>query len=115
MTDKCGLLILLGSLLLTSCKTIVQKPCQAGGQPAREIIFKGTHQCEQKKDQYGKYVNHGRYVEWYPDGSVALEGEYREGLKDGKWTEYDQAGKRISEKWFDKGKEVPSRTAHAPK
>jgi len=92
-------------LSLTACATIVSKPCATGGEPPRSTPFKGTKQCIQRKDPAGRYLNDGKYVEWYPNGNLALQGEYKMGRKTGKWMEWDIDGKKISERWFEDGQE----------
>lgn len=100
-------------VFLLSCVTTVIKPCTQGGQASRDQLVRFNKRCYQKKDSSGNYINHGPYVEWYPDGSLALEGHYRDGRKDGKWTEWALDGKKVTEKYYDHGIEVPSRTATA--
>ncbi|MCM2279926.1 MAG: hypothetical protein NDJ89_17770 [Oligoflexia bacterium] len=100
----------------TGCVSVVQKPCSTGGDPARDKPFTGRiekKQCEQRRGKAGRDVNHGAYREWYPNGRLALEGEYREGARSGKWFEWDEQGKLLSERWFENGKEVPTRAAQA--
>lgn len=36
---------------------------------------------------------HGRYIEWYPNGSIKVVGYYRHGLKEKKWKYYDENGR----------------------
>lgn len=117
--------VLAGALLLGACTT-VPHPCLEGGEPARDAPvvvqvdaegkpvkpprWKGTRQCFQRKGPEGKLVNDGRYVEYYPSGARALEGEYKMGKRHGKWLEFDPDGKLISERWFDNGRETETRT-----
>lgn len=89
---------------LTACATT--KPCTRAGQAARDAPFRGDKKCYQIKDKSGRYVNHGNYVEYFPDGKTALEGQYKEGQKSGKWIEYDQNGNRVSQKYFQNGIEM---------
>ena len=70
---------------------------------------KGTKQCIQQRAAGGTFVNHGKYIEWHPNGKRALEGEYDSGQKSGKWVEWDEEGKLILARWFDKGVETPRR------
>jgi hypothetical protein len=104
----------LGLLAGFGCVTAAPHPCTKGGQPAHEDgkVGKGNKQCEQARDASGQYLNHGHYIEWYPSGKRAIEGEYASGLKTGKWSEWDESGKLISEKWFDSGTETQGREAH---
>ncbi|MGK5084378.1 hypothetical protein WDW37_13870 [Bdellovibrionota bacterium FG-1] len=104
-------LLLLTGLVLLGCTTVVIHPCTQGGQPAHEDgkPRKGNKECEQVRDAAGVFVNHGRFKEWFPGGARMLEGEYTAGAKSGKWTEWDEQGLKISEKWFEHGVEVPGR------
>jgi antitoxin component YwqK of YwqJK toxin-antitoxin module len=54
-------------------------------------------------------VNEGPYVEWYPSGKRAVEGEFKHGKKHGKWREWDESGKLLSERWFEDGVETATR------
>ena len=96
------------------CVTRAAHPCTKGSQPARDDgkVGKGTKQCLQAKDTTGAYVNHGKYLEWHPNGVLALEGEYVGGFKTGKWTEWDDKGRKLSEKWYETGNLVPGREEH---
>jgi hypothetical protein len=95
----------------SACVTVAAHPCTKGSQAARADgkVGKGTKQCVQVKDASGAYVNHGKYVEWHPNGVRALEGEYVGGFKNGKWLEWDETGRKLAEKWFEAGNEVPGR------
>jgi hypothetical protein len=116
-----GMRLRLGLFLLTlpvisgctALMTRAQKPCTgtAAGQPAHDDgkVGKGNKQCEQIRDSAGGYVNHGHYIEWYVSGKRMLEGDYASGSKSGKWSEWDEQGKLIAEKWYENGSEVPGR------
>ena len=82
-----------------------------GGQAAHDdgVVSKGNRQCEQYRERTGKFINHGRYVEWYPSGKIALEGEYSAGVKSGKWIEWSEDGRNLSEKWYENGVVTPGR------
>jgi hypothetical protein len=110
-----GLIAILG-VQLSGCAFSVSKPCTEGGDPAREKPVRGTKQCYQQKDASGHYVNNGKYLEWHPNGLRATEGEYKLGRKDGKWSEWDDTGRLVSERWFDNGVEgmLPSRGLATP-
>src|SRR4051794_11833842 len=104
---------IIGVLALSGCSTTVSKPCSTGGQSPREgPQIKGTKQCIQMKDRSGKFINHGRYIEWHPNGKRALEGEYKGGLKTGKWSEWDDKGHLLNEKWFEDGVQVSTDRDH---
>lgn len=103
-------------LLLSACASKPARYCTEIGQPAREVSAPyviGDRQCFIKKDRDGSLIKHGPYREWFLNGHPALEGEYNEGRKSGKWIEWDESGKKISERWFEEGVETPTRTTKA--
>lgn len=101
--------LLLTAALLTasSCAFSRFKPCTDGGEPALTKPTGGTRQCVTQLGPNGKEQNHGGYREWHPNGKLAVEGEYYEGKKNGRWTEWDAEGKKLGERFFRFGKEVP--------
>jgi hypothetical protein len=104
---KVGLTLILST---AACTTGPKYPCSDGGQPAREgtQASRNIKKCRQIKDDSGKFVNDGKYFEWYPEENIALRGEYTMGKKSGRWIEYDKNGKVISDKNYVAGKEVPA-------
>ena len=100
--------VLLGAVGI-SCVTSHKKPCTEGGQSSRDTLtpFRGTKRCLQTRDQSGAFVNDGKYFEWYPNDKIALQGEYKMGKRIGRWVEYDEKGAKVSDKYYDEGKEVP--------
>ncbi len=92
-----------------ACATRPYRPCTQGGQLSREVSssFQGIKRCYQIKDKSGNLVNHGKYYEWYNNDKIAVVGEYKEGKKMGRWIEYDESGRKLSDKYFDDGKEIP--------
>ncbi len=94
-------------LLCTSC-AVPYKPCTLGGQPPREgaIPFQGVKRCYQVPDGLGKTLNHGKYFEWFSNDKIAITGEYKRGKKVGRWIEYNEKGVKVSDKYFDEGKEI---------
>ena len=107
--------LFLGPVLffLSSCSGKPFKPCTLGGQSphdhAHEAVdppFRGTKRCFQVQDISGNTVNDGKYFEWYLDETLATEGEYNLGKKTGRWIEYDENGEKVSDKYFDGGKEI---------
>jgi len=104
------MILIVGALGLGCAGGKIQRPCTWGGEPAREKPAGGTKQCLQQRNKAtGEWENSGQYLEWYASGRKALEGEYRRGRKHGKWSEWDESGKLISEKFFEDGVVVQSR------
>lgn len=101
-------LILLASVM-SACGGPRKKLCTDGGDPVREggAPFRGTKKCTQVLDTFSNtFVNDGKYYEWYPSEKISVTGEYKMGKKTGRWMEYNEAGKKTSDKYFDDGKEV---------
>lgn len=100
--------LILLPLLFSACTSTPYRPCSEGGQAAHEtgVPFRGIKKCTQIKDKDGNYVNHGKYFEWGPNEKIQTVGEYEEGKKSGRWVEYNDQGKMISEKYFKKGQET---------
>jgi hypothetical protein len=98
------------------CVTSPSRPCTEAGEPARDKPFAQVldRRCEQRKGPEGRFVNVGRYQEWYPGGQVALEGDYKEGKKSGKWIEWSADGKKVGERWFENGVETQTREQKVP-
>jgi len=95
-------------LLILGCAT-PNRPCSTGGQPPREpspTLFEGTKRCYQVPGPTGKYVNDGKYFEWFPNEKLAIQGEYEKGKKTGRWIEYDENGNKISDEYFKDGKQI---------
>lgn len=44
---------------------------------------------------------YGMSMEYYENGQIACKGEWRNGIKTGSWTWYDQTGKTKKTKLFD--------------
>jgi antitoxin component YwqK of YwqJK toxin-antitoxin module len=53
----------------------------------------------------GAYVNHGSYTVTYPNGKLALSGKFEQGKKEGVWSEYNEKGEKIAERYFEGGVE----------
>lgn len=65
----------------------------------------GDKHCIQQKAPNGNYLNHGRYTVISPTGKLLLEGHFNFGKKTGTWTQYDEKGNRIVEKYYQDGRE----------
>jgi hypothetical protein len=95
-------------LLLFSCSSGPLKPCSLGGQSPRvnSTAAIGRKSCDQIMDDSGRYLNDGKYYEWYLNDQIATVGEYKKGKKSGRWIEYDESGKILSQLNFEEGKEL---------
>lgn len=61
------------------------------------------------KTERGEYVNHGAFRRYFPNTlkKVVLEGQFKEGKKQGLWTQYDENGKIVTAKWYENDLEQP--------
>lgn len=50
-------------------------------------------------------IRHGRYVRYHPDGSIASEGTYEDGLESGEWRDYYANGQLAAAGLYVNGKE----------
>lgn len=91
------------ALCLSGCGT--SKPCADAGDTSWVQPVVGNRQCRQIKRTDGTYINDGRYVVWSPSGKILLEGAFKQGRKDGTWTQYDEAGRKLVEKHYVDGTE----------
>ena len=56
--------------------------------------------------QEGNYKDHkkdGKWTKWYKDGEKKYEKNYKDGKKDGKWNEWDENGQIKSEATYKDG------------
>ncbi len=87
----------------SSCAT--HRPCSEAGDTSWPTKFKDTDkQCRQKKID-GTFMNHGKFTERTAHGKIVLEGQFLEGKKDGVWSEFNEKGEKIAEKYFESGVE----------
>jgi hypothetical protein len=107
-----SLSIAVSVFLVMGCAT-PRHLCSQGGEPAHtpsaegKSRFQGTKKCTQIFDSAsGGFVNDGKYYEWFPNEKIRVTGEYRLGKKSGRWIEYSEAGQKISDQYFENGKEV---------
>ena len=52
-----------------------------------------------------KHIRHGLFVHYHPDGTVASECNYINGLETGTWSDYHQNGQKATEGEYVEGKE----------
>lgn len=57
--------------------------------------------CERERDG----VQHGPYLAWHPNGTVAESGRYANGQRQGVWTRFWQSGGRRAQANFESGRE----------
>lgn len=106
---NCFVFLLLSNLL-GACVTQPYRPCTGGEQPAHYPLtpFQGIKKCDQVKDETGKFVNNGKYMEWYPNEKISTVGEYKNGKKTGRWIHYDENGNKLEDTYYQNGREIPS-------
>jgi hypothetical protein len=79
-------------------------PCPEGAEPAGSAPPGGfEHYCA-KRDERGNPVRHGWFKSWYENSQVASEGDYREGLKQGRWNYYYENGQKRLEAGYQDDK-----------
>jgi hypothetical protein len=84
-------------LMLFSSTTLAQTSnreiiCSAGTELAGKPWPQGLEQWCERTDSKGLKVKHGPFETRSMDGKVSVSGQYRDGKKDGKWTEGDSSG-----------------------
>ena len=89
--------------LLQACS--IAHPCAEAGDVTWTPMIKGDRQCRQAKQKDGTWVNQGKYMQWYPNGKLAIEGNFKAGKKDGVWMHYNEKGDKDAEKYFEEGVE----------
>lgn len=94
------------------------KPCQLGGDTQWDgKRFGGDRKCSQIRgsgEQSSLYFNHGPYREYYKSGKLALEGEFKDGRKHGKWIEYSEKGERLLIRVYESGVQKTSESLVRP-
>jgi len=100
--------------LLLACSS-GYKPCSKAGDTSWLHPLKGDRTCHQRELSDGAIVNHGKYV--VRNGrQTLLEGEFFEGKKNGVWTEFNEKGEPVAERYYENGVEkarplLPSKPA----
>jgi len=103
--------LILALVMLNSCALHPTRPCSEAGDvswrtsltPDGKIL--GDKHCVQKQGADGKYRNHGNYRVTHPNGKTALEGRFDEGKKEGFWSEFNEKGEKVAERYFEGGVE----------
>jgi hypothetical protein len=52
-----------------------------------------------------RWVRHGRFQMFHPNGTIATEGQYKDGLEEGNWRDYYENGQIAAEGCYANGKE----------
>lgn len=103
--------LVLAFFMLSSCAIHPTRPCSEGGDVSWRTTLTadgkiiGDKHCIQKQGADGKYRNHGNYRVTYPNGKTALEGRFEEGKKEGFWSEFNEKGEKVAERYFEAGVE----------
>ena len=53
-----------------------------------------------------RWIRHGLFLCYYPNGAPASEGTYVDGREHGLWTDYHQNGQMAARGYYEDGKEV---------
>ena len=67
---------------------------QEGKKEGRERYF-NSEGAIMAEYIYRNNVPEGRYTEYFKGGGIAVEGQFKNGLREGDWLEYDESGRRI--------------------
>jgi antitoxin component YwqK of YwqJK toxin-antitoxin module len=72
---------------------------QAWYLPERGMYMKGSY-----KDKAGK-IEHGAFKWFYANGILQAHGDYVNGLKEGTWIRYNEAGEMADSVYYERGKQ----------
>jgi hypothetical protein len=112
-----GALLFLSLILTPACVSTPFRPCSEGGDVSWEPAIKkektGNRSCRQIEVK-GKYINDGQYYQYYPNGKPAIDGQFKDGLRTGKWTQFDEEGKKFFIREYEKGEETKAYKYKAP-
>lgn len=53
-----------------------------------------------------RWIREGLFQAFHPNGTLASEGTYREGLEDGAWRDFHENGRLAAEGAYSRGKEA---------
>ena len=73
-------------------------------------LFSGENICIYENGQYkvqGEYTNglkDGKWTWWHENGQKKEEGNYKDGKRDGKWVSWSEDGKKEKEEFYKDGK-----------
>jgi len=94
-------------MIICSLGCSTTRPCTEGGDITWRKVFKGNRHCYKKTLDDGQVVNHGEYIEEYPNGKIAIKGAFKDGKKHGVWIEYNEKEEPVMEKYFHDGVDKP--------
>ncbi len=85
--------------LLSACA--IGHPCKESGDVTFPgFTVKGDMRCKQKEFN-GKWKNDGRFEQFHMNGILALEGNFKEGMKEGIWLYYAEDGHLKAVKYYE--------------
>lgn len=79
--------------------------CPDGARLVADRLPGGTQERCERVDAGGRRVPHGPYLARYPGGRTRLEGTYRDGLREGRWTFWHSNGRKSEEGELHQGRE----------
>ena len=115
------LFVCIVSSLLSGCGSVEETICkETEGQernglvylPNQEEPFTGKNLCKYKNGQKkieGNYKDgkqDGKWTFWYENGQMKSEGNYKDDKKEGKWTWWDEKGQIKIELNYKDGRQV---------
>ena len=53
-----------------------------------------------------RWIRHGLFLAYHPDGSLASEGEYRDGVEHGLWRDFHTNGRLAAEGTYAGGEQI---------
>jgi|GEM_PF-6509054 len=94
------------AILITSCTSSAdagkQVSCPTGAELAGTV---GVEQwCQVFQETEPPYYNHGWYKKWHPNGKLAVQGTFNQGLRSGEWLFWNDMGEKISTELWESGK-----------
>ena len=84
----------------------------AGAEPDGVVTTYRADGSRLAEATYARGVLHGPYRDFWSNGRVSMEGQYRDGLQDGEWRLYDRDTGELREVLrFAAGREIGARAA----
>jgi len=98
-----GWIAILTLVLITSACATTEKPCSSAGDVSWQTPIHGDRVCFVKTLPNGTSELEGKFIQYYPDGKIAVRGQFVDGKKDGLWTQYNEEGEKTVERYYDHG------------